>query len=29
MDKLGYDPIKDFAYITQVFIVPNLVVVPA
>jgi tripartite-type tricarboxylate transporter receptor subunit TctC len=28
MDKLGYDPIKDFAYITQVFIVPNLVVVP-
>jgi tripartite-type tricarboxylate transporter receptor subunit TctC len=28
MDRLGYDPIKDFAYITQVFIVPNLVVVP-
>jgi tripartite-type tricarboxylate transporter receptor subunit TctC len=28
MDKLGYDPLKDFAYITQVFIVPNLVVVP-
>ena len=28
MDKLGYDPVKDFAYITQVFIVPNLVVVP-
>src|SRR4029077_10258659 len=27
MDKLGYDPLKDFAYITQVFIVPNLVVV--
>jgi tripartite-type tricarboxylate transporter receptor subunit TctC len=27
-DKLPYDPIKDFAYITQVFIVPNLVVVP-
>jgi tripartite-type tricarboxylate transporter receptor subunit TctC len=26
--KLGYEPIKDFAYITQVFIVPNLVVVP-
>jgi len=26
--KLGYDPLKDFAYITQVFIVPNLVVVP-
>jgi tripartite-type tricarboxylate transporter receptor subunit TctC len=25
--KLGYDPLKDFAYITQVFIVPNLVVV--
>ena len=24
MDKLGYDPIKDFTYITQVFIVPNL-----
>ena len=29
MDKLGYDPVKDFAYITQVFIVPNLVVVHA
>src|SRR6201991_2566064 len=27
MDKLGYDPIKDFAYITQVFIVPNIMVV--
>ena len=27
--KLGYDPLKDFAYITQVFIVPNLVVVRA
>ena len=27
MDRIGYDPIKDFAYITQVFIVPNLVVV--
>jgi len=27
-DKLHYDPAKDFAYITQVFIVPNLVVVP-
>src|SRR6188474_160537 len=26
--KLGYNPLKDFAYITQVFIVPNLVVVP-
>ena len=26
--KLSYDPIKDFEYITQVFIVPNLVVVP-
>jgi tripartite-type tricarboxylate transporter receptor subunit TctC len=25
--KLGYDPLKDFAYVTQVFIVPNLVVV--
>ena len=25
--KLNYDPLKDFAYITQVFIVPNLVVV--
>jgi tripartite-type tricarboxylate transporter receptor subunit TctC len=28
MDKLGYNPIKDFSYITQVFIVPNLLVVP-
>jgi tripartite-type tricarboxylate transporter receptor subunit TctC len=28
MDRLGYDPVKDFTYITQVFIVPNLVVVP-
>ena len=28
MDKLGYDPVKDFTYITQVFIVPNLLVVP-
>jgi tripartite-type tricarboxylate transporter receptor subunit TctC len=28
MDKLGYDPIKDFSYITQVFIVPNILVVP-
>jgi tripartite-type tricarboxylate transporter receptor subunit TctC len=28
MDKLGYDPLKDFTYITQVFIVPNLVVPP-
>jgi tripartite-type tricarboxylate transporter receptor subunit TctC len=28
MDRLGYDPIKDFSYITQVFIVPNLMVVP-
>jgi tripartite-type tricarboxylate transporter receptor subunit TctC len=27
MDHLGYDPVKDFAYISQVFIVPNLVVV--
>ena len=25
--KLNYDPLKDFAYITQVFIVPNLGVV--
>jgi len=25
--KLPYDPIKDFAYITQVFIVPNILVV--
>ena len=29
MDKLPYDPLKDFAYITQVFIVPNLLVVRA
>ena len=28
IDRLGYDPIKDFTYITQVFIVPNLLVVP-
>jgi tripartite-type tricarboxylate transporter receptor subunit TctC len=28
IDKLGYDPVKDFTYITQVFIVPNLLVVP-
>jgi tripartite-type tricarboxylate transporter receptor subunit TctC len=28
MDKLGYDPLKDFSYITQVFIVPNILVVP-
>src|ERR1043165_4873117 len=28
MDKLGYDPVKDFTYITQVFIVPNILVVP-
>jgi tripartite-type tricarboxylate transporter receptor subunit TctC len=27
MARLGYDPQKDFAYITQVFIVPNLLVV--
>ena len=27
-DKLPYDPLKDFAYISQIFIVPNLVVVP-
>ena len=26
-DKLPYDAVKDFAYVTQVFIVPNLVVV--
>ena len=25
--KLPYDPVKDFAYITQVFIVPNILVV--
>src|SRR4051794_12251194 len=29
MDKVGYDPIKDFTYITQVFIVPNILVVPS
>jgi tripartite-type tricarboxylate transporter receptor subunit TctC len=28
-DRLPYDPIKDFAYITQVFIVQNLLVVRA
>jgi len=28
MDRLGYNPVTDFTYITQVFIVPNLVVVP-
>ncbi|WP_198164789.1 Bug family tripartite tricarboxylate transporter substrate binding protein [Rhodoplanes sp. Z2-YC6860] len=28
MDKLGYDPLKDLSYITQVFIVPNILVVP-
>jgi tripartite-type tricarboxylate transporter receptor subunit TctC len=27
IDKLGYDPLKDFNYITQVFIVPNILVV--
>jgi tripartite-type tricarboxylate transporter receptor subunit TctC len=27
MSKLNYDPLKDFAYITQVFIVANLLVV--
>ena len=27
MDKLGYDPVKDFAYIAQIFIVPNILVV--
>ncbi|MBX9843803.1 MAG: hypothetical protein K2Z80_18550 [Xanthobacteraceae bacterium] len=27
IDKLGYDPVKDFTYITQVFIVPNIMVV--
>jgi len=27
MGKLPYDPLKDFVYITQVFIVPNLLVV--
>ncbi len=26
-DKLGYDPVKDFSYISQVFIVPNILVV--
>jgi tripartite-type tricarboxylate transporter receptor subunit TctC len=29
LDKMPYDPLKDFAYISQIFIVPNLVVVPA
>jgi tripartite-type tricarboxylate transporter receptor subunit TctC len=29
MDKMPYDPLRDFAYISQIFIVPNLVVVPA
>src|SRR5437868_2203846 len=29
MDKIGYDPVNDFTYISQVFIVPNLLVVPA
>jgi tripartite-type tricarboxylate transporter receptor subunit TctC len=29
MGKLPYDPLKDFVYITQVFIVPNLLVVRA
>ena len=28
MDKVGYDPVKDFTYITHLFIVPNLLVVP-
>ena len=28
MGHLGYDPVKDFTYITQVFIVPNILVVP-
>src|ERR1041384_8080232 len=28
MDKVGYDPVKDSTYITQVFIVPNILVVP-
>jgi tripartite-type tricarboxylate transporter receptor subunit TctC len=27
MERLAYDPLKDFTYISQVFIVPNLVVV--
>src|SRR4051812_9753778 len=27
MGKLNYDPLKDFSYITQVFIVANLLVV--
>jgi tripartite-type tricarboxylate transporter receptor subunit TctC len=27
MERLAYDPLKDFSYISQVFIVPNLVVV--
>ena len=26
-DKLAYDPLKDFSYISQVFIVPNILVV--
>ena len=26
-DKLAYDPVKDFTYISQVFIVPNILVV--
>src|SRR5258708_8127596 len=28
MDRLGYDPVKDISTITQVFIVPNILVVP-
>src|SRR5260221_12584233 len=28
MDRLGYDPVKDLSTITQVFIVPNILVVP-
>ena len=28
IDKLGYDPLNDLSYITQVFIVPNILVVP-
>ena len=27
-DKLPYDPLKDFSYMTEVFFVPNVVVVP-
>src|SRR5882757_3125867 len=27
IDKLGYDPVKDFTYIAQIFIVPNILVV--